>query len=131
VTTTVVHCKRDRYDVYIGRGSDWGNPFTHLPLDETLAIYQVDSREEAIEKYRDWIQKQPEMLNRLHELKDKVLGCWCHPLPCHGDILAELANQPDLCTGPAVGIRYCQCSRCRAVVQEREQLRRDYLSGNL
>jgi hypothetical protein len=27
--TRVVHCKRERYDVYIerGRGSRWGNPF--------------------------------------------------------------------------------------------------------
>ncbi len=22
----------------------------------------------------------------------EVLGCWCSPLPCHGDVLVELAN---------------------------------------
>lgn len=27
----VVHCKREPYDVYIGRGSKWGNPFSHNP----------------------------------------------------------------------------------------------------
>jgi hypothetical protein len=21
-----------------------------------------------------------------------VLGCWCHPASCHGDVLAELTN---------------------------------------
>ena len=26
--TSVVHCKHEKYDVYIGRGSKWGNPFT-------------------------------------------------------------------------------------------------------
>ena len=35
------------------------------------------------------------LLDQIHELKDKILGCWCKPLPCHGDILAELANRLD------------------------------------
>jgi hypothetical protein len=26
-------------------------------------------------------------------LKDKVLGCYCAPLPCHGDVLVKLANE--------------------------------------
>ncbi|MGA9841048.1 MAG: DUF4326 domain-containing protein [Nitrososphaeraceae archaeon] len=34
-----------------------------------------------------------ELMNQLPELKGKVLGCWCAPLPCHGDTLAELANK--------------------------------------
>jgi len=29
----VVHCKREPYDVYIGRGSKWGNPFTHIKVE--------------------------------------------------------------------------------------------------
>jgi hypothetical protein len=29
-------------------------------------------------------------MNDLHELKDKVLGCWCRPKKtCHGDILEK------------------------------------------
>jgi hypothetical protein len=28
------------------------------------------------------------------ELKGKVLGCWCSPKACHGDILAKIANEP-------------------------------------
>jgi hypothetical protein len=32
------------------------------------------------------------LLNDLHELNGKVLRCYCKPLCCHGDILAELAN---------------------------------------
>ena len=42
----VVHCKREKYDVYIGRGSKWGNPFK---------IGVNGSRREVIELYRDWI----------------------------------------------------------------------------
>lgn len=86
----VVHCKREPFDVYIGRPSPWGNPFSHK--DGTLAKYKVDTREEAVAKYREWIITQPKLMARLPELKGKVLGCWCKPLGCHGDVLAELAN---------------------------------------
>lgn len=79
--TKVVHCKKERYDVYIGRPSIWGNPFE---------IGKDGSRLEVIEKYRKWVQTQPQLLSRLHELKEKVLGCWCAPKPCHGDVLKEL-----------------------------------------
>jgi len=89
--TKVVHCKKDRYDVYIGRPSKWGNPYSHL--ENTLADFQVNTREEAIEKYREWIRDQSHLLNSLFELKDKVLGCWCSPKPCHGDVLIELLKE--------------------------------------
>lgn len=96
--TRVVHCKKEPYDVYIGRPSKWGNPF---PIRLRMAPdgfsdspnYGLgDSREESIQKYKEWIQSKPELLAALPELKGKVLGCWCHPHPCHGDILAELAD---------------------------------------
>lgn len=91
MTTTVVHCKKDKYDVYIGRPSKWGNPFSHK--EGTLAKYKVNTRKEAIDKYREWIITQSLLLRDLYELKNKVLGCWCKPLDCHGDVLAELANK--------------------------------------
>ena len=50
------------------------------------------SRDEAIDSYRDWILKQPQLLKDLHELKGKTLGCFCKPKSCHGDILVELVN---------------------------------------
>lgn len=83
------------YDVYIGRGSIWGNPFTHKQLDKTKAEFQTASREESIEKYREWIMTQPQLLERIHELKGKTLCCFCKPAACHGDVLAELADQVD------------------------------------
>jgi hypothetical protein len=87
-----VHCKVAEYDVYIGRPSKWGNPFTHKP--GTLAQNVVETRELAVSSYRDWILKQPELLQSLPELKGKVLGCWCPAnKACHGDVLIELVNQ--------------------------------------
>lgn len=86
--TKVVHCKKARYDISIGRPSKWGNPYSHL--DNTLAEFKVGSRLEAINKYRTWILSQPQLLADLHELKGKTLGCWCKPQACHGDVLIEL-----------------------------------------
>lgn len=94
----VVHCKKWPYDVYISRPSPgisrrvpesdgkWGNPFV---------VGKDGTREEVIAKHRAWLLslENKELLSQVRtELKGKVLGCWCAPLPCHGDTLAELAN---------------------------------------
>lgn len=81
--TTVVNKYKQQYDIYIGRGSVWGNPFI---------IGRDGTREEVIEKYRKWIETQPVLLSKIHLLKGKRLGCFCKPLKCHGDILARLAD---------------------------------------
>lgn len=92
MTTRVVHCKKEPFDVYIGRPGDWGNPFPiQLSLLHDLAEYE-GSREWSLNEYRKYILGRPDLLARLGELKGKVLGCWCHPAPCHGDILKELAD---------------------------------------
>jgi len=77
----VVHCKRESFDIYIGRPSKWGNPFT---------IGKDGNRKEVIEKYEIWIRKNEFLMNSLHELEGKILACWCSPKPCHGDILIKL-----------------------------------------
>ena len=92
--TCVVNLRKTRYDVYIGRGSKWGNPFTHIKNRETKAEYIVATRSEAIARYRAWIVTQPHLIAALHELKDKRLGCYCAPKSCHGDVLVELIHQP-------------------------------------
>ena len=82
--TKIVHCKKERYDIYIGRPQKWGNPFS---------IGKDGDRDEVIMKYEDWIKTQPHLLNSLHELKNKTLGCWCKPQACHGDILIKLIKE--------------------------------------
>lgn len=77
--------------VYIGRPSKWGNPFSHL--QGTASQFVVASRAEAVASYKKWIENQPELLEAAKtELKGKDLLCWCAPLPCHGDVLLEIAN---------------------------------------
>ena len=98
----VVHCKKEPYDVYIGRPSKFGNPFSHLP--KSAADIKVASRDEAVDFYAEWVRGErvveglpPPSLEEIRsELKGKVLGCWCHPQRCHGDVLVELANTPSM-----------------------------------
>lgn len=80
--TKVVHCKKDKYDVYIARPSKWGNPFS---------IGRDGTREEVCEKYIEWFTQQYNLIDDLDELIDKTLGCWCAPKQCHGDFLVEQA----------------------------------------
>lgn len=84
----VVHCKHAPYEVYIGRPSKWGNPFV---------IGRDGVREQVIAKYRAWVVEQPELMAALPELRGKVLGCWCAPDACHGDVLVELSNRKHPC----------------------------------
>jgi hypothetical protein len=71
--------------VYVGRPSKWGNPFK-------LSNATPAGRIKVIAKYRAWIATQPALMVALPELRDKDLVCWCAPLPCHADVLLELAN---------------------------------------
>jgi hypothetical protein len=82
--TRVVHCKKEKYDIYIGRPSKWGNPFV---------IGKDGSRQDVISKYKNMILINPKLLKLIHiELKGKTLGCWCKPNECHGDILVEFVE---------------------------------------
>ena len=78
--------------VYIGRdmtkhvkgaiGSKWGNPFRGDKHGDNWAI-----------KYEEYVRSKPELMASLGELRGKVLGCWCAPEPCHGDVLIKMLNE--------------------------------------
>jgi hypothetical protein len=92
---TVVHLNKKPFDVLIARPSIWGNPYSHK--DDTVAEFKVKTKKEAIDKYREYLLLNKELMSKLPELKGKVLGCWCKDWQgrgtCHGDVLAELANK--------------------------------------
>ncbi len=80
----VVNKYKAPFDVYIGRGSMWGNPY---PITNT------SDRATVIAKYRIYLNGQ---LNHgdvtiadLQALNGKTLGCFCKPQPCHGDIIVK------------------------------------------
>jgi hypothetical protein len=83
----------------IDRTTKWGCPFSHIRDRKTKAKFLVNSRKEAIAAYKEWITngEGKHLLNDLHELKGKTLGCWCKDengkgKSCHGDVLVELVN---------------------------------------
>lgn len=90
-------------DVYIGRGSVLGNPFTHITTKETKASFVCDTRDQAIESYKQYIndkikQKDKEIcdeLNRIWKLAkegDINLVCYCYPKSCHGNHLKNIID---------------------------------------
>lgn len=83
--TRVVNLKKEKYDVYCGRGSKWGNPFV-------MNNYSQAERDRVCDEYEKWFWTT-DLPNQIHELKDKVLGCFCKPLRCHCDFLAREADK--------------------------------------
>lgn len=79
----VVNIEIEPCEVFIGRPSKWGNPFK---------IGEPYTRKEALAKHAEWLSSQPDLLAQLDELRGKVLGCYCKPEACHGDLLLKLAN---------------------------------------
>lgn len=89
-------------DVYIGRGSPLGNPYTSINYMKTKADVVCDSREDSLNQYFNYItikikQKDSAIcyeLNRIYKLvkdgKNVNLVCYCVPKACHGNIVKKI-----------------------------------------
>ena len=89
----------NNYPIYRG-GSVLGNPYTHKPLNGTMALFQARNRDDAVEKYSAYFDIQyecnkefkavvDEMYEKYKNGEDIYLECYCAPLPCHGDIIKD------------------------------------------
>lgn len=98
MNTRVVNLKiGTMFDVYIGRkghGEDgyFGNPFK-TPNNRAP---DLNERYRLIKSFEEYFYRR---LNhdlvfqaRVIALDGLVLGCFCKPLPCHGDVIAEWLN---------------------------------------
>ncbi len=95
----VVNMKTERsrpWDVAIGRNTPWGNPFqVETETTPRGTSTRKLSRSESLAKHEAWVRASPDLMNMIKgQLKGKVLGCYCAPLPCHGDTLAKIADEP-------------------------------------
>ena len=84
--TKIVNKRAESYDVYIGRGSIFGNPYE---------IGRDGTRVEVIARYKTWFDfciKDGTFRDAVLSLKGKTLGCFCKPSACHGDIIVEWLN---------------------------------------
>ncbi len=85
--------------VYIGdvvrftpyRRSIWHNPHRPGRLHPDDPGRTID-REESVRLYRRRFEVSPDLQESIRLLRGKVLGCWCAPRACHGDVLIEAAN---------------------------------------
>lgn len=90
---------------YIGRENILSNPYTHLPVKDTKAMFQCKTREEAIEKYDEYFDIMygnnieftkiiDEMYEKYKNGEDLFLECYCGKgengeKKCHGEVIAE------------------------------------------
>ena len=66
----------EKDNVYIGRGSKWGNP----------------SKKTVKKSLKNYLKQDKDLAKSASQLKGKILGCFCSPEPCHGEILHRLAG---------------------------------------
>ena len=94
IPVRAVNKYKKAYTVYIGRGSDFGNDYTHLSLHKTKAKYKVASVKESIDCFERDLLANPKLMLKVRALHNTgaTLGCFCKPEPCHGDVIAKYAN---------------------------------------
>jgi hypothetical protein len=81
----------------------WAKNPDHLYIGRNMNFYVPGAHESkwknpykgvgCIEKYEEYIRKTSELYDSIHELKGKELGCWCHPEPCHGNVLIKIYKE--------------------------------------
>lgn len=96
----VVHVKSHAFTHYIGRGwmpraptgkaqpvnAGLGNPFV---------MRNEADRQQVISQFEAWLRLDAPnaraVVERIRQLpEDAVLGCWCAPRPCHGDVIVKI-----------------------------------------
>lgn len=92
--------------VYVGRGTQWGNPYrvgdeSAWDGDGMPVMFDPDeplTADDVVALYRMWI-KLADLDSLRGSLAGRDLVCWCpledaqgNRVPCHADVLLELAN---------------------------------------
>ncbi len=108
----VVNIRKDGFDnlrewmnspenIYIGRAGivfidNERYPKESSPYCNPYKIGKDGTRDEVILKYKNYliskIENSNEFKKNFLKLKNKNLGCWCHPEKCHGDVILELLD---------------------------------------
>lgn len=80
----VVNASTHGFEIYIGHGSPFSNPFL---------VHREYERESQVEAFRQWLPSQPELLRLGRSiLPGKILGSHCPPRLCHGEVWSEVAE---------------------------------------
>lgn len=91
----IVNVRAEKCTHYIGRSSSYnaaqhginallGNPFV-------MGWHGVKTRQQAVEEFERFARANSGIMLAIKHLpKDAVLGCWCKPLDCHGDVVVKI-----------------------------------------
>lgn len=105
-------------DVYCGRGSPFGNPYSHLP-SKFADVIKVGTREESIKRYEAWYAERTALnptksdsgytlsvrdvdgismahfllVRRVLDGKNTNLVCFCAPHACHCDVIKRRVEE--------------------------------------
>lgn len=81
--------------IYVGRS----NPAYRLGRSKFANPFRPASdgdRRDMLHRYGERLAGRPALLDAArHELKGRVLACWCVPAPCHASVLAHVADGLD------------------------------------
>ena len=88
-------------NIYIGKNaskyaqrsvkdSKWANPFICLDWHVSKEEWVL---EDLVKCFENYVRNNSHLMNSLHELEGKQLGCWCKPGACHGDVLIKLYKE--------------------------------------
>lgn len=90
---------QDPDHIYIGRDmsfyvdgafpSKWCNPYKIAKPGRKNA--NCASLDESLKRYEQHVRDN--LIQDIDELRGKILGCWCKPDRCHGDILIKILNE--------------------------------------
>lgn len=131
----IVHLKKSNYDLCIDRSSKWGNPFI---LDNSKDLKE---RATVITQYKNYLinQLKTKQLNIFElidqknkilttELRSLVLGCWCYPRLCHGDVLASVADEIEETITPIKWTVLIDKNYCKSDVKSKLEKSLKYLN---
>lgn len=86
----LVNRHKEPFDIYIGRGTMWGNKFE---VDNSKGW----TRSIVIEMYREYFYECLEngtiTVEDILSLSGKVIACSCKPKNCHGDVILEVFDE--------------------------------------
>lgn len=88
--------------VKVDRATKWGNPFRVCEgKDNTGLFFTCDSITDCLIRYREYEERRYDVMSEAlrvgfdpyRDIRGKNLACYCQlDVPCHADILLELAN---------------------------------------
>ena len=96
------------YNIYIGRKSYLSKDlFEKKPylidgteLGNPIKLKGEHTREESLAAHRKFFLENTDRFKNILETIENIasrqtvcLTCWCHPKPCHGDVIAEYLNE--------------------------------------